>query len=617
MATSDGPLLEAKACLGRREYAKAVEQASDAILAAPKDAVAYTLRAEALRKLGQPDRALADVAVAIRIDPDRASPFVIRAEILKKRCQFDQAIADATQAIFLQPDNAAAFSIRADCRRSIGDADGAAFDAHEVFRIDPTRPPSTPASNPTPAKGIPGTTARDHKRAGGVAPGRDDSVLADGNAVDRSLKARKPISSDDAAEILADGSGYKPKIIARTLPRARSSRSEPKTPALPIVAAILACVVLGMGVLLMKGQPKSRVLTPPSAELAASQPLIQVPGPTHPREGLPPEPPRSLDGQGTRKEGLNVRRLRVSVSETGECGVIVDEGEAGVVRVSKEGGLTLAGVSDAQVARGEDGRLTITHRFREAKGLSDFARLAGSVPQVLQGVSLDRGDGRLILTPVPAPGEPGKKAVLGYPRYLKPPIAVTIDLDEVPAASTLVVQFEKLQPDEKLAVRVGENPAKKGTIWLNATWHPRDRKKMVTLFDRAIEPSKPDGESEHKFQLPPDAIAANDRIALKFGYYGPAPAAIGSLEVEARVVPSFGVISMNPNGPMILKSLVKGTPAERAGLRQGDIVESIRGTKVRDNSEGVALLAQTPVGENVKIVVRRGGKTTEFTLRAE
>ncbi|MEJ7637416.1 MAG: hypothetical protein WKF75_05330 [Singulisphaera sp.] len=83
--------------------------------------------------------------MAILFDPDRASPFVIRAEILRKRCLFDQAIADATQAIFLDPDNAAAFSIRADCRLAIGDADGAAFDAQELFRIDPTRPPSHPA----------------------------------------------------------------------------------------------------------------------------------------------------------------------------------------------------------------------------------------------------------------------------------------------------------------------------------------------------------------------------------------------------------------------------------------------------------------------------------------
>ena len=198
----------------------------------------YLVRAEALRKLGQPDRALADVAVAIRIDPDRASPFVIRAEILKKRCLFDQAIADATQAIFLDPDNAAAFSIRAECRRAIGDADGAAFDAQELFRIDPTRPPSTPAAAPDPAKANPDSDGRDTKQAGGVARGRDDSVFADGNAVDRSLKARKAISSDDAAEILADGSGYKPEIIARPLPRTRTSKSRSGGPRSLIVAAI-------------------------------------------------------------------------------------------------------------------------------------------------------------------------------------------------------------------------------------------------------------------------------------------------------------------------------------------------------------------------------------------
>ena len=250
----------AKAHLVQRRYDLALETASEAIRAEPKQAMPYLIRAEAPRKLGQPDRALADLAVAIRIEPDRASPFVIRAEIHKKRCSFDQAIADATQAIFIDPDNAAAFSIRAECRMAIGDADGAAFDAQELFRIDPTRPPSTPSS---PSTAEPDATGRDPKQAGGVARGRDDSVFADGNAVDRSLKARKAIFSDDAAELLADQSGYKPEIIARPLPRTRTSRSRTGRPSSLIVPAIGVCVLLGVGYLLaMRGQPENRASKP-------------------------------------------------------------------------------------------------------------------------------------------------------------------------------------------------------------------------------------------------------------------------------------------------------------------------------------------------------------------
>ena len=171
--------------------------------------------------------------------------------------------ADATEAIFLDQDNAAAYAIRANCRLAIGDADGAAHDAQEVFRIDPTRPPSIPTSPPDPPKNDPTTTVQDSRRA----RGRDDSVFADGNAVDRSLKARMAFSSDDAAEHLADLSGYRPEIIARPLPRTRRSGSRSGRPSSLIFPAICVCILLVVGFVRAKrGQPEAR--TPkPAAEV--------------------------------------------------------------------------------------------------------------------------------------------------------------------------------------------------------------------------------------------------------------------------------------------------------------------------------------------------------------
>ena len=278
-------LSDAKASLARKDFSKAVEQASDAILAFPRNAVAYTLRAEALRRLGQPDRALADLAVAIRIDPGRASPFVIRAEIFKKRCQFDQAIADATQAIFLQPDNGAAFSIRADCRRSIGDADGATFDAQELFRIDPTRLPSLPVPTHNPATDILDPTALDTGQAERNAQRRDDSVFADASPLDRSLKARKAISTDHAAELLADESGYRPAVIARPLSRTRSTSHGTRISAVRVAAAVFLCALLGMGGLLMRSQSEARLQPPPAPEPPAGQLQAQVAGTDSPPGG--------------------------------------------------------------------------------------------------------------------------------------------------------------------------------------------------------------------------------------------------------------------------------------------------------------------------------------------
>ena len=165
---------------------------------------------EALRRLGKPERALADLAVAIRLQPDRPSAYVVRAEIHKKRCQFDQAIADATQAIFLDPDNAAAYSIRATCREAIGDLEGATADHEELVRIDPTRPSSPATGRPTAPSQV--TADRPHP----AVPEEDRHVFADGKTADRSYRSRPAIGGDDAAELLGEASGYKPGILPRS-----------------------------------------------------------------------------------------------------------------------------------------------------------------------------------------------------------------------------------------------------------------------------------------------------------------------------------------------------------------------------------------------------------------
>ena len=140
-ATEVDRLLQAtRLHLAQGELHETVERADEAIHLEGGRADAYLLRAEALRRLKKPERALADLAVAIRLAPDRPGPYIVRAEILKRRNVFDQAIADATHALILDPRNASAFSVRAQCRHAIGDQEGAYDDFRAMLEIDPTRP---------------------------------------------------------------------------------------------------------------------------------------------------------------------------------------------------------------------------------------------------------------------------------------------------------------------------------------------------------------------------------------------------------------------------------------------------------------------------------------------
>jgi tetratricopeptide (TPR) repeat protein len=171
--------------LAHGKFHEAVGQATNVIKLDGKQAAAYLVRAEALRRLKHPDRALADLAVAIRLDPQQSAPYVMRAEILKRRNHFDHAIADATSALTLDPRNAAAFSVRAECRAAIGDPEGAAEDVQEMLLIDPTRPvPTLKAGTTSPCSDVDMGDERFWKQAGRPDPKQQADIFADGRPVD-------------------------------------------------------------------------------------------------------------------------------------------------------------------------------------------------------------------------------------------------------------------------------------------------------------------------------------------------------------------------------------------------------------------------------------------------
>ncbi|HXG95016.1 MAG TPA: PDZ domain-containing protein [Blastocatellia bacterium] len=68
-------------------------------------------------------------------------------------------------------------------------------------------------------------------------------------------------------------------------------------------------------------------------------------------------------------------------------------------------------------------------------------------------------------------------------------------------------------------------------------------------------------------------------------------------------------------GAVIMK-VVKGSPAERAGLKENDVVVSYNGRRIDSVREFQRLLSETPAGRNVTIEVIRGGshQTVAATL---
>ena len=66
----------------------------------------------------------------------------------------------------------------------------------------------------------------------------------------------------------------------------------------------------------------------------------------------------------------------------------------------------------------------------------------------------------------------------------------------------------------------------------------------------------------------------------------------------------------------LVAELVPGQPADKAGLKPGDVVQALNGQPVANASELTRLVAQTKPGDTMRLQVFRNGKTTTIDIRA-
>ncbi|BCS52383.1 DegQ family serine endoprotease [Geobacter sp. SVR] len=81
--------------------------------------------------------------------------------------------------------------------------------------------------------------------------------------------------------------------------------------------------------------------------------------------------------------------------------------------------------------------------------------------------------------------------------------------------------------------------------------------------------------------------------------------------VTEELAQSFGL--KQAKGALI-NDVLQGSPAEKAGIRQGDVVTAFNGTEVKDPAHLQRVVAETAVGKPVKVTLFRDGKSLETTL---
>ena len=67
-------------------------------------------------------------------------------------------------------------------------------------------------------------------------------------------------------------------------------------------------------------------------------------------------------------------------------------------------------------------------------------------------------------------------------------------------------------------------------------------------------------------------------------------------------------MGLKDNEGALITDVVKGDPAEKAGLKAGDVILEIDGKKIHDTHELLRVVGSTPVGKSVPVKIMRDGK---------
>jgi Do/DeqQ family serine protease len=81
--------------------------------------------------------------------------------------------------------------------------------------------------------------------------------------------------------------------------------------------------------------------------------------------------------------------------------------------------------------------------------------------------------------------------------------------------------------------------------------------------------------------------------------------------VTEELANSFGL--KQARGALV-NDILKGSPAEKSGIRQGDVIVAFNGADVKDSSHLQRLVAETGIGKPVRVKIIRDGKDLELTM---
>ncbi|MFM6008466.1 MAG: PDZ domain-containing protein, partial [Sphaerospermopsis kisseleviana] len=75
-------------------------------------------------------------------------------------------------------------------------------------------------------------------------------------------------------------------------------------------------------------------------------------------------------------------------------------------------------------------------------------------------------------------------------------------------------------------------------------------------------------------------------------------------------------LNIQPDVGIVIKKVIKNSPAEEGGLLPGDVIQKINGKPVNITAQLQKIIDSSQVGDIFKIEVNRNGKTQTFKIRS-
>ena len=150
------------------------------------------------------------------------------------------------------------------------------------------------------------------------------------------------------------------------------------------------------------------------------------------------------------------------------------------------------------------------------------------------------------------------------------------------------------------------NPGNSGGPLINL------RGELIGINTAIVAPSG--GNVGIGFAVPSNMAAAVMSQIVRYGEVRRGRLGIEMVDVTPAIAKKLGIAVLEG---AVIAGVQSGSPAEKAGLRERDVVVAMNGRPIRSAAELRARLGLTPIGEEVEMRIRRGAETRTLRVRVE